>query len=194
MGLALADQSLHSLTTLNPYQSVLQILCKTLAAFDDDHMIPTFGFGDVCSRDTSLMSFHPQCRPLHTLEGVFAAYKAVMPHVSLSGPTSFAPAIYHAMSIVQQSGGGFHVLLIIADGQVRPQRGRRCLSAPALDDVWYFAHTWPRSLASSPTICMWPSCWNSCKSTRGVILVSMRGAGDARAVPCRNHQGHCGGQ
>lgn len=34
------------------------------------------------------------------------------------GPTSFAPAIYQAMDIVAKSGGQYHILLLIADGQV----------------------------------------------------------------------------
>jgi hypothetical protein len=34
------------------------------------------------------------------------------------GPTSFAPIIEAAIRIVEQSGGQYHVLLIIADGQV----------------------------------------------------------------------------
>ena len=37
---------------------------------------------------------------------------------SLTGPTSFAPIIEMAITIVEQSGGQYHVLLIIADGQV----------------------------------------------------------------------------
>lgn len=41
------------------------------------------------------------------------------PHLfSLTGPTSFAPIIEMAITIVEQSGGQYHVLLIIADGQV----------------------------------------------------------------------------
>lgn len=36
----------------------------------------------------------------------------------MTGPTSFAPVIEMAMTIVEQSGGQYHVLLIIADGQV----------------------------------------------------------------------------
>lgn len=34
------------------------------------------------------------------------------------GPTSFAPIIEMATTIVEKSGGQYHVLLIIADGQV----------------------------------------------------------------------------
>ena len=34
------------------------------------------------------------------------------------GPTSFAPMIEGAIHIVEQSGGQYHVLLIIVDGQV----------------------------------------------------------------------------
>lgn len=37
---------------------------------------------------------------------------------SITGPTSFAPIIEMAMTIVEESGGQYHVLLIIADGQV----------------------------------------------------------------------------
>lgn len=35
-----------------------------------------------------------------------------------TGPTSFAPIIETAIGIVDDSGGQYHVLLIIADGQV----------------------------------------------------------------------------
>ena len=35
-----------------------------------------------------------------------------------AGPTSFAPMIEGAIRIVEQSGGQYHVLLIIVDGQV----------------------------------------------------------------------------
>lgn len=35
-----------------------------------------------------------------------------------AGPTSFAPVIEMAITIVEQSGGQYHVLVIIADGQV----------------------------------------------------------------------------
>lgn len=38
--------------------------------------------------------------------------------IIFTGPTSFAPIIEMAITIVEHSGGQYHVLLIIADGQV----------------------------------------------------------------------------
>jgi E3 ubiquitin-protein ligase RGLG len=35
-----------------------------------------------------------------------------------AGPTSYAPAIWQAIKIVADSGGQYHILIIIADGQV----------------------------------------------------------------------------
>jgi E3 ubiquitin-protein ligase RGLG len=48
---------------------------------------------------------------------VLDRYTEITPHVQLAGPTSFAPIIYEAISIVRQSKE-YHILVIIADGQV----------------------------------------------------------------------------
>jgi E3 ubiquitin-protein ligase RGLG len=103
---------------MNPYKSAISILCQTLASFDDDNLIPTFGFGDLSSKDHSLISFDPQGRPIQTLENVLVAYDSIISSLFLSGPTSFAPAVYKAIEIVRNSGGQYHILIIIADGQV----------------------------------------------------------------------------
>lgn len=36
----------------------------------------------------------------------------------MEGPTSFAPIVEAAVDIVERTGGQYHVLVIIADGQV----------------------------------------------------------------------------
>ncbi|KAJ1387807.1 von Willebrand factor A-like domain superfamily, partial [Sesbania bispinosa] len=47
-----------------------------------------------------------------------ARYREIVPHLKLAGPTSFAPVINAAIDIVERSNGQYHVLVIIADGQV----------------------------------------------------------------------------
>ena len=44
-------------------------------------------------------------------------YRNLVPNVVKAGPTSFAPIIHEAIKIVNNTGG-FHILVIIADGQV----------------------------------------------------------------------------
>jgi hypothetical protein len=44
----------------------------------------------------------------------------------MAGPTSFAPIINAAVDIVEESGGQYHVLIIIADGQVFMQLVSPC--------------------------------------------------------------------
>ncbi|XP_058112972.1 E3 ubiquitin-protein ligase RGLG1-like isoform X3 [Magnolia sinica] len=74
-------QGLHHIgSSPNAYERAISIIGRTLSAFDEDDLIPCFGFGD--------------------------------------GPTSFAPIIETAIGIVEKSRGQYHVLLIIADGQV----------------------------------------------------------------------------
>jgi len=74
-------RSLHEIgSIMNPYEQAISILGRTLSPFDEDNLIPCYGFGD--------------------------------------GPTSFAPIVEASMGIVEASGGQYHVLVVIADGQV----------------------------------------------------------------------------
>lgn len=112
-------KSLHHIGDgLNPYEQAITIIGKTLAAFDEDNLIPCYGFGDASTHDQDVFSFYPEERFCNGFEEVLSRYKEIVPHLKLAGPTSFAPVIEQAMTIVEQSGGQYHVLLIIADGQV----------------------------------------------------------------------------
>ncbi|KAJ4961010.1 hypothetical protein NE237_020920 [Protea cynaroides] len=112
-------RSLHHIgDTLNPYQLAISIIGRTLTAFDEDNLIPCFGFGDASTHDQDVFSFYPDERPCDGFEEALARYIEIVPHLRLAGPTSFAPIVEMAMTIVEQSGGQYHVLLIIADGQV----------------------------------------------------------------------------
>ncbi|CAN8236431.1 unnamed protein product [Cochlearia groenlandica] len=112
-------KSLHFIgSSPNPYEQAITIIGRTLAAFDEDNLIPCYGFGDASTHDQDVFSFNPDDRFCNGFEEVLARYKEIVPQLKLAGPTSFAPIIDMAMTIVEQSGGQYHVLVIIADGQV----------------------------------------------------------------------------
>uniref|UniRef100_A0A1J3IQC2 RING-type E3 ubiquitin transferase n=1 Tax=Noccaea caerulescens TaxID=107243 RepID=A0A1J3IQC2_NOCCA len=112
-------KSLHFIgSNPNPYEQAIAIIGRTLAAFDEDNLIPCYGFGDASTHDQDVFSFNPEDRFCNGFEEVLGRYKEIVPQLNLAGPTSFAPIIDMAMTIVEQSGGQYHVLVIIADGQV----------------------------------------------------------------------------
>ncbi|CAI7869855.1 unnamed protein product [Closterium sp. NIES-53] len=113
-------RSLHAIApgASNPYEQAIDIIGQTLSAFDEDNLIPCYGFGDVSTHDKAVFAFNEGQRPCNGFEEALQRYRAITPLVQLSGPTSFAPAIEAAVRAVEESGGQYHVLLIIADGQV----------------------------------------------------------------------------
>ncbi|XP_022729328.1 E3 ubiquitin-protein ligase RGLG2-like [Durio zibethinus] len=112
-------RSLHHIgDEQNPYEQAISIIGKTLSSFDEDNLIPCFGFGDASTHDQEVFSFYPDERFCNGFEEVLSRYRETVPNLRLAGPTSFAPIIEMAITIVEQSGGQYHVLLIIADGQV----------------------------------------------------------------------------
>ncbi|XP_073150214.1 E3 ubiquitin-protein ligase RGLG4-like isoform X2 [Henckelia pumila] len=113
------SRSLHAISDIpNPYEKAISIIGKTLAPFDEDNLIPCFGFGDVTTYDRDVFSFHSDNSPCHGFEEVLACYRRIVPHLLLSGPTSYGPVVDAAVDIVEKRGGLYHVLVIIADGQV----------------------------------------------------------------------------
>ncbi|MCO5571772.1 hypothetical protein L7F22_025520 [Adiantum nelumboides] len=113
-------KSLHALNAniRNPYEMAMSIIGRTLSPFDDDNLIPCFGFGDVTTHDRNVFSFFADHHPCDGFEDALTRYRELVPQVKLAGPTSFAPIIEAAMDIVVKSDCQYHVLLIIADGQV----------------------------------------------------------------------------
>ncbi|KAK1601089.1 hypothetical protein QYE76_008368 [Lolium multiflorum] len=113
------NRSLHAIgDTPNPYEQAISIIGRTLARFDEDNLIPCFGFGDATTHDQNVFSFYPDNQSCDGFEQALGRYREIVPQLRLAGPTSFAPMIETAIGIVDSSGGQYHVLLIIADGQV----------------------------------------------------------------------------
>ncbi|CAI0425902.1 unnamed protein product [Linum tenue] len=112
-------KSLHHIgNDPNPYEQAISIIGRTLSAFDEDNLIPCYGFGDASTHDQDVFSFYPEERFCQGFEEVLSRYREVVPQLRLAGPTSFGPMVEMGISIVEQSGGQYHVLVIIADGQV----------------------------------------------------------------------------
>ena len=101
----------------NPYQKVIHIMGNTLEPFDEDKLIPAFGFGDSNTVDESVFPFKEDEAPCKGFAEVLECYNRLSTRVQLSGPTNFAPLINKAIDIVKFSKQ-YHILLIIADGQV----------------------------------------------------------------------------
>jgi hypothetical protein len=122
------NDNLHSLfPSPNLYEQVITLMGHTLENFDDDKLIPTYGFGDESTTDKSVFSFlrDPMTgldTPCYTFNQVLGMYKIIVNDVAngkikMSGPTSFVPIINKAIEIVSMTNS-YHILLIIADGEI----------------------------------------------------------------------------
>jgi E3 ubiquitin-protein ligase RGLG len=100
----------------NPYMLAIRTIGTVMAPYDDDNIIPVFGFGDTTTTDKSVFPFFPD-RAARGFEEALARYKELVPKVKMSGPTNFAPAIEAAIQICERQRS-YHILVIIADGQV----------------------------------------------------------------------------
>lgn len=108
-------RSLHHIGNgLNPYEQAISIIGKSLSAFDDDNLIPCYGFGDGTSielfsmpccylsmienyndyllqsfsattHDQDVFSFNPDERFCHGFEEVLARYREIVPTLRLAG-------------------------------------------------------------------------------------------------------------
>ena len=101
----------------NPYQHVIEVLGSTLSEFDDDNLIPAYGFGDSSTGDRGCFPFNKDGSPCYGFEQVLERYSSIAREVRLAGPTCFAPVIRQAIQIVAEEQS-YHILIIIADGQV----------------------------------------------------------------------------
>lgn len=112
-GLSLHDTSCAK---ANPYQQVICILGETLEPFNDNDTIPAFGFGDKVTKGDGIFPLKSdgECEDFSE---VLDTYDEITPNIKLSGPTNFVPLIEKAVEIVKEKRT-FHVLVIVADGQV----------------------------------------------------------------------------
>jgi E3 ubiquitin-protein ligase RGLG len=100
----------------------MEMIGLTLAPFDNDNLIPVYGFGTKDTENHSVFSFKSDGKndlPCKGIEEAIRRYREIAYYLTsnkqLSGPTSFVPIIRKAVQEVKETGT-YHILLIIADG------------------------------------------------------------------------------
>uniref|UniRef100_A0A2P2LX46 Uncharacterized protein MANES_13G021000 n=1 Tax=Rhizophora mucronata TaxID=61149 RepID=A0A2P2LX46_RHIMU len=79
-------QSLHHIGSgQNPYEQAISIIGRTLSTFDEDNLIPCFGFGDASTHDQDVFSFYPDERFCNGFEEVLERYRELIPQLRLAG-------------------------------------------------------------------------------------------------------------
>lgn len=111
----------------NPYQRVLHILGQALQPLLHGQPISAFGFADLRSRDVEVFPLKASGLPCVDFMDLLDCYTFTAQRVQLSGPTNFAPMIDRAANMVETTKE-FHLLLIITDGQLKPDEARTCRS------------------------------------------------------------------
>lgn len=102
-------------------------MAEILLNYDFDKKVPVYGFGGIPSLPNYHKGSTDDCFPLNGnkkdpevlgLVGIMDAYKHALNHVSLSGPTVFAPVIENAIEIAEKNKKKdiYNVLLIMTDG------------------------------------------------------------------------------
>ncbi|OWF40267.1 E3 ubiquitin-protein ligase RGLG4-like [Mizuhopecten yessoensis] len=116
-------QCLHKIVpgrVYNPYQKVISIIGQTLEPFDDDNIIPAYGFGDSVTLGDKVFPLFNDDWMCRGFKEVLECYSNMASKLILSGPTNFAPLIHQAIDIVKKTGT-YHILIVIADGQVNEE-------------------------------------------------------------------------
>ena len=125
--------SLHYISSnLNQYQQAIISIGSILLNYDQDKMVPTYGFGATirfpnaknkgqtshffpCSGDFATTSGY-------SIEGVFELYTHCLRNVELSGPTYFAPLLKEVVESTRagykQNPNNYNILLILTDGEI----------------------------------------------------------------------------
>ncbi|KAK6190841.1 hypothetical protein SNE40_002618 [Patella caerulea] len=117
-------QNLHRIVPsriYNPYQKVISIMGKTLEPFDEDNLIPAYGFGDSVTMGDDIFPLIPDGSYCVGFSEVLEKYSDIATKITLGGPTNFAPLIYKAIEIVKKLKR-YHILVIVADGQVNEEQ------------------------------------------------------------------------
>ena len=123
------DESDH--TKMNPYQLVIKECGDILLDYDDDKLVPVYGFGadlrypDMKSTGVSHSfpcSGKKSQEEVKGLEGIFEVYRYALEYITFSAPTHFAPLFRDILKLskdrVKENPDNYSFFMIITDGEI----------------------------------------------------------------------------
>ena len=128
------SNSLHYLApgSLNNYERAIRSCGDILAVYDADQLFPVYGYGALYNGSQNNMHCFAlngnQNNPdVNTIDNILKLYRQVVPKLSFSGPTYFAPLINNLNNNVKEDlrNGkkmNYNILMILTDGQIGDMR------------------------------------------------------------------------
>jgi len=120
--------SLHFINPqgVNQYIMAIRTVGDIVAPYDNDRLIPAYGFGASLHHQKGMtnfcfaVNFNEQQTECLGIDGVLAAYRNSFAHLSLSGPTNFTPILQSVCHKAAQHRNGekYIVLLMLTDGEI----------------------------------------------------------------------------
>lgn len=98
---------------LNPYEQIISVVGTTLVAFRGQEIV-CYSFEDASTSD----------------QDVLGNYRKIIPRVHFHGPLSLAPISKMVMTLVDESQEQYHILIIIASGEISRDVWEDGLSQP----------------------------------------------------------------
>lgn len=111
---------------INQYMQAIIQVCSVLMEYDEDKLVPVFGFG---AKLPSLSKETLFCFPLnknvenpfvHSMLGILGVYRTILPTLEFSGPTNFAPLLNQTKKAIEEQYEAdpliYTLLLILTDG------------------------------------------------------------------------------
>jgi Copine len=134
-GLPHNPASLHYInsnkTMMNPYQLVIKECGDILLDYDDDKLVPVYGFGadlGYPQMKTNGVSHSFPCtgikgtEEVYHIQGIFDVYEYAHKHISFNGPTFFAPLFKDIIDLTRvrsfENPDNYNFFMIITDGEI----------------------------------------------------------------------------